>query len=66
LARVRQIAAEDKEAKFTTLWHHVYDADRLREAFYGLKRNSAKGVDGETWEHYGENLEANGFCRGCL
>ena len=59
LGRIRQIAATDKDAKFTTLWHHVYDTDRLREAFYGLKRNSAKGVDGETWEHYGENLEEN-------
>ncbi len=59
LERVRQIAARDKEAKFTTLWHHVYNIDRLRECYYRLKRNSAKGVDGETWEHYGENLEAN-------
>lgn len=59
LARIRRIAATDKEAKFTALRHHVYDIDRLREEFYGLKRNSAKGVDGETWEHYGENLEAN-------
>lgn len=40
-----------KEAKFTALWHHVYDKDRLREAFYGLKHKGAKGVDGETWEH---------------
>ena len=59
LARIRQVAATDKEAKFTTLWHHVYDIDRLREAFFDLKRNSAKGVDGETWEHYRENLEGN-------
>jgi RNA-directed DNA polymerase len=59
LERIRQIAAADKDAKFTTLWHHVYDIDRLRECYYGLKRNSAKGVDGETWEHYGQNLEAN-------
>lgn len=59
LDRVRQIAAKDKEAKFTTLWHHVYNIDRLREYYYSLKRNSAKGVDGETWEHYGRNLEAN-------
>ena len=59
LERVRQIAAKDKEAKFTTLWHHVYNIDRLRECYFRLKRNSAKGVDGETWEHYGENLEAN-------
>jgi len=59
LAHVRQIAVNDKDARFTALWHHVYDLDRLREAFFGLKRNSAKGVDGETWEHYGENLEEN-------
>ena len=38
---------------------HVYNIDRLRERYYGLKRNSAKGVDGETWQHYGENLETN-------
>ena len=59
LTRVRQVAAKDKEVRFTALWHHVYNKDRLREAFFGLKRNSAKGVDGETWEHYGKNLEEN-------
>ena len=59
LARVRQVAAKNKEVRFTTLWHHVYNIDRLRECYYGIKRNSAKGVDGETWKHYGENLEAN-------
>ena len=59
LVRIRQIAAKDKEVKFTSLWHHVYDIERLREAYYDLKRNSAKGVDGETWEHYGEKLEMN-------
>lgn len=59
LERIRQIAATNKDARFTTLWHHVYNIDRLREAFYGLKRNSAKGMDGETWEHYGQNLETN-------
>lgn len=59
LERIRQIAATEKDVKFTAIWHHVYDIDRLREAFYGLKRNSAKGVDGETWKHYGESLETN-------
>lgn len=59
LGRIRQIAATNKEVKFTALWHHVYNIDRLRECYYGLKRDSAKGVDGETWEHYGENLETN-------
>ena len=43
----------------TALWHHVYDIDRLREAYYGLNRDAAPGVDGQTWATYGENLEAN-------
>ena len=45
--------------KFTTLWHHVYDVDRLREAYFSLKRHAAPGVDRETWESYGEDLEAS-------
>jgi group II intron reverse transcriptase/maturase len=36
----------------------VYDIDRLRTAYHGLKRNAAAGVDGETWRAYGDNLEA--------
>src|SRR5262249_11123914 len=31
----------------------------LRAAFYELERDAAPGVDGETWEHYGRELEAN-------
>ena len=57
LERIRQVARREKEAKFTALWHHVYDVERLREAYYGLKRTAAPGVDGETWKQYGEGLE---------
>lgn len=59
LDRVRQKASKEKETQFTTLWHHVYDVGRLREAYFRLQRRSAPGVDGETWEDYGRNLEAN-------
>ena len=45
--------------KFTALWHHVYDIERLRKAYYSLKRDASPGVDGETWRSYGENLEEN-------
>jgi retron-type reverse transcriptase len=38
---------------------NVYDIERLRVAYLALKRDAAAGVDGETWRHYGENLEAN-------
>jgi group II intron reverse transcriptase/maturase len=57
LDRVRLAAQRDRGLRFTTLWHHVYNIDRLREAYLSLKRNAAPGVDGETWQQYGQNLE---------
>ena len=59
LERIRQVAKRDKEVRFTALLHHVYDVDMLREAYFNLKRDAAPGVDGETWQHYGEDLEGN-------
>jgi group II intron reverse transcriptase/maturase len=59
LERIRQAASRDKKLRFTGLWHHVYQVDRLREAYFSLKRGAAPGIDGETWRHYGENLEEN-------
>lgn len=59
LERVREAARRDKEQRFTALMHHIYDVDRLREAYYGLNRKAASGVDGVTWKAYGEELETN-------
>ena len=59
LERVRQVAKRERTQRFTALLHHVYDVERLRAAYLALKREAAPGVDGETWQHYGEALEAN-------
>src|SRR6202161_3959725 len=59
LERVRQAAKQDKSLRFTSLLHHIYDPERLREAYFCLKKEAAPGVDGETWRHYGETLEDN-------
>ena len=59
LERVRDAARRDRKMRFTALLHHVYALGRLRQAYYALKREAAAGVDGETWKHYGEQLEAN-------
>src|SRR6266849_474844 len=59
LERVRQAAKKDKKLRFTALLHHIYDPERLREAYFCLKKEAAPGVDGETWRHYGETLEDN-------
>jgi group II intron reverse transcriptase/maturase len=58
LGRVRQAAQKDKGLRFTALLHHIYNPDTLREAYFGLKRDAAAGVDGQTWQQYGETLEA--------
>jgi len=59
LERVRQAAKEDKQLRFTALLHHIYNPETLRTAYFSLKKEAASGVDGETWRHYGETLEAN-------
>jgi RNA-directed DNA polymerase len=58
LDRVRRLARQDKEVRFTALLHHV-TVDRLREAYRAISPNAAAGVDGITWRDYGSDLEAN-------
>jgi RNA-directed DNA polymerase len=55
---VRQAARLKKEERFTALLHHV-DVDALGWAYQALKREAAPGVDGVTWEDYGQGLEAH-------
>jgi RNA-directed DNA polymerase len=58
LDRVREVARRDKQARFTALLHHV-DVDCLRAAYWAIRPQAAPGVDGVTWEAYGQELEAN-------
>src|ERR1700733_11031455 len=59
LERVRQAARRDKKLRLTALLHHVYNLNTLRMAYFGLKKEASPGVDGETWRHYGEELDVN-------
>jgi group II intron reverse transcriptase/maturase len=59
LERVRQAARKDRKQRFTALLHHIDDVERLQAAYLAIKKSAAAGVDGETWEHYGETLEEN-------
>jgi len=58
LGRVREIAARDKDARFTALLHHV-TIGRLRWAYWEISPKAAPGVDGVRWAAYGQDLEAN-------
>jgi len=59
LARIRHVARRDHTVRFTTLWHHVYDRDRLAETFFALRKDGAVGVDKVDWASYDRDLEAN-------
>jgi RNA-directed DNA polymerase len=58
LGRVREVARRDKDVRFTALLHHVSLA-RLRAAYWAIRPQAAPGVDGVTWQDYGQDLEAN-------
>ena len=51
-------AEKDKKLKFSSLIHHINE-DNLFQCYGELKRNKACGIDGVTFEAYGENLEEN-------
>jgi RNA-directed DNA polymerase len=59
LERIRQAASRDRKMRFTALFHHVYRVDTLRRAYFSLNPKAAPGVDGVTWQQYGEELEGN-------
>jgi RNA-directed DNA polymerase len=56
LGGVREAARRDKKQRFTALLHHV-TTELLRDSYNALKRQAAPGVDGVTWQQYGEGLE---------
>src|SRR5512142_2788769 len=58
LDRVREVARRDKDARFTALLHHV-SLERLVMACWDLSPQAAPGVDGVTWQDYGQDLAAN-------
>jgi RNA-directed DNA polymerase len=58
LSGIAKRAKKEPEARFRDLYR-LLNADNLRLAFLELRRNAAVGVDGVTWEAYGEKLESH-------
>jgi hypothetical protein len=53
---VREVAKRDQKVRFTALLHHVTPS-LLWASYLALKRSAAPGVDGMTWQAYGQDLE---------
>ena len=58
LERIRKVARERKQEKFTALFHHI-SIDLLEEAFLELNEDAAPGEDRLRWKDYEANLEDN-------
>jgi RNA-directed DNA polymerase len=58
LQAVRRAARRNKTLRFTALLHHI-TAELLQRSYYSLKHGAKAGIDGITWEKYGENLKRN-------
>jgi RNA-directed DNA polymerase len=56
LERIGRRAKDKPKEQFTNLISHV-KVPLLREAYERLKRQAAPGIDGVTWDEYGERLE---------
>jgi len=56
LQRIGQRAKEKPKEKWTTLLSHV-KVPLLREAYLRLRKSAATGVDGVTWEEYGDRID---------
>lgn len=58
LQRIRATAEADRHVRFTSLAHHI-TVEALREAWQGIQKGGAAGVDGVTARQYAEKLEEN-------
>lgn len=58
LARIAELAKRHPERVFSSV-HHVIDVDLLREAYRRTRKDAALGVDGQSAEDYGGELEKN-------
>lgn len=58
LLRIADKARREKSLRFTSLFH-LMTREYLRERFAGLRKDASAGVDQQTKEKYGENMEEN-------
>ena len=55
--RIAEMAKRSPQMGFTSL-AYLMDIEWLEAAFHRTRKDGASGVDGQTWDGYAKNLEA--------
>lgn len=58
LDRIAELARENKERQFTSI-AHLLTVEALEQAWTSLRKDAGAGVDGVTYEEYGEHVREN-------
>jgi len=58
LRRIAEMARQAPQMAFTSLNHHI-DIEFLQAAYHRTRKDGAVGIDGQTAQEYGANLEGN-------
>jgi RNA-directed DNA polymerase len=58
LALISKRARKEPDFRFTSL-AHLLNVEFLKECYYSLGRDRARGIDGVSWEEYGKQLDEN-------
>lgn len=56
--RIAEIAKRHQKEPITLL-HHYIDEEWLKSAYHSLRKDSASGIDHQSWKDYGTNLKEN-------
>ena len=59
IARIRCKAEGNPRQIYTSLYHHVYDQELLRQCYDSIDGRRAVGIDGVTKAAYGKDLDNN-------
>lgn len=59
LELLHQKARGDKKLRFNSIMHHVWNPLVLLRAYQNIKSSASAGVDGQTYDDYGANLNEN-------
>lgn len=58
LMQISHLSRRNRKLRFSSLYHYLNE-EMLRDCFHGVRKSRAAGIDEQTKEEYGRNLDTN-------